>query len=439
MWKEVAAKGTTATLAFSFFAIFCFFYHFGDLPSKDIIRAACILILLANMLRFWVSKKIGPEIVATKKNKELLKISVWINSIGWSAIFSTVALESSHEPFAFGIMITLMAGFLTSSIVTLSYDKSIYFPFQYIILIPLITTFLYSYYAKVNPNGVYLAMFFAFYFFYQLKQYRIYRQQLIERFSYQLDLEVSYEELKKGQKAFVEQTAKLIHASKISALGEMAGGLAHEVNNSLMVILGSTQQIERQLKNKGSMDETVKSKMEQTTNSIMKIKTVIEGLKSFSLQMEPSVKETTELKELVQRTLLYCQELIHAHGIKFEISDIPDVQIKCQPFQIIQILFNLTKNADDAVSGLRPADKWIKYEFEVKGHDVFIRVKNGGAKIPHENVERLFQPFFTTKEVNQGTGLSLSIAKGLAMEHKGDLYYAPEFGNTTFTLKLPII
>ena len=335
-------------------------------------------------------------------------------------------------------MITLMTGFITASIITLSYDKMIYFPFQILILTPMLVNSFYLYYSGKNEVGLIFGVFFCFYFFYQVRQYKSYRSQLIERFNNQIDLKLSYDELKRNQEAFVEQTAKLLHASKISALGEMAGGLAHEVNNSLMVILGSTQQIERQMKTKHLMDQALQGKFDQSTNSIMKIKTVIEGLKQFSLQMEPSPKEATDLNELIQRTLPYCQELLSAHNVRFEIDSIPEVLVKCQPFQIIQILFNLTKNADDAMMRLQNDKKWIRYQFDTDKEFVYISVKNGGPKIAEENIDRLFQPFFTTKDVGQGTGLSLSISKGYAMDHKGDLYLDTHQHDTTFVLKLPI-
>ena len=438
MWKEVAGKGTTATLTFNFFAIMVYFYHFGNLPSVELIKGSCLLILLANILRLWISKKMISKSLITKENQNLLRFSIALNAIGWSVIFSTVTLQATNNPMPFAIMITLVAGFLSASIVTLAYDKMIFFPFQLIILVPMNVIFIYLYLTGKNTEGIYFSLIFTFFFFYQLKQYLEYRKQLTQRFNYQLDLEVSYNEVKKDQKNFINQTAKLIHASKIAALGEMAGGLAHEINNSLMVILGSTQQVERQIITNGMMDSIIETKMNQTFKSIMKIKSVIEGLKSFSLQMEPAQKEVVSLNDIIQRTLLYCQELLSAHKVRLETDAIPEVKLKCSPFQIIQILFNLTKNADDALMNAEGIDYWIKYHFKVKNDFLYISVSNSGPLISQEKVEKLFQPFFTTKDIGLGTGLSLSISKGFALDHKGDLYLEGNSINTTFTLKLPI-
>jgi len=154
--------------------------------------------------------------------------------------------------------------------------------------------------------------------------------------------------------------------------------------------------------------------------------------------MEPQPKEVVALKEVIERTLSYTHELLKAHEIKFSSSEIPDVKIHCHPFQITQILFNLTKNADEAMMSLPVDERWLKYEFVAYPDHILIKVMNGGPQIPPEFHMRLFQPFFSTKEVNQGTGLSLSTSKGIAMDHKGDLYF--EYNqNTTFVLKLPIV
>ena len=241
-----------------------------------------------------------------------------------------------------------------------------------------------------------------------------------------------------AQTALIEQTSQLIHASKISALGEMAGGLAHEINNSLMIILGSTQQIQREMGKTGELKPDVENKFRQSTASIMKIKSVIEGLKQFSLQMGPQPKEDIPLREIIERTMSYTAELLKAHQTKFIIENIPDVSIHCHPFQMTQVLFNLIKNADDAIVDSPPEGHWVKILFSKEGENILMRVVNGGAIVLEENVQKLFQPFFTTKDVGQGTGLSLSISKGIARDHKGDLYFEKN-RYTTFVLKLPTV
>jgi signal transduction histidine kinase len=436
MWKEVALKSRSAAIAFGALSIVVFFYHFNLINHQFHIQVACILAILSSIMRFMIAAKMITSEVATKEQVNTLRLTIWLNSLAWSFIFSISAYELNSNSFHFALLMAILTGFISSSIVTLAYDKSIFFPFQVLLIFPLMCVALYQYFTGLNLYGFHIFIIYLVLFLYQLKQYKDYRNQLMQRFETQLDLEFSFVELKKSQATLVDQTAKLIHASKISALSEMAGGLAHEVNNSLMVIMGSAQQVQRELKRSDLLTASIDSKIQQSTNAILKIKAVIEGLKYFSLQMGPQPKEPVELKEIINRTLSYTHELVKAHNISFSVDPIPDVQILCHPFQITQILFNITKNADDAMSSL-VGPKWLKYEFERAGDDILIRIINNGTPIPPENHMKLFQPFFSTKDVNKGSGLSLSVAKGIAMDHHGDLYYVDE-EFTTFVLKLPV-
>lgn len=437
LWKEVAQKSGPAALAFSGVGIFVFFYYFHLEEYKLYMRASVFLVLVANILRLYISKKISK--LKNKFDSEInyLRFSIWLNSLSWSVIFSLASWGLQSSGWHYAVMITILTGFVAASIVTLAYDKSIFFPFQVLMLFPIIAISSYQYLKGLNPYAHYLVITYCICYVYQIRQYKDYRFGLMQRFNALLDLEFSFGELKKSQNSLVEQTAKLIHSSKISALSNMAGGLAHEVNNSLMIILGSTQQIQRELTKKEVLSESIQEKFKHSTDAIMKIKGVIEGLKYFSMEMEPQPKEIVSLKEVIERTLSYTHELMKAHEIKFSSSEVPKVNILCHPFQITQILFNLTKNADDAMMVLPSRDRWINFEFVVYPDYVLVKVINGGPQIPAENHMRLFQPFFSTKEVNQGTGLSLSTSKGIAMDHRGDLYFEDN-QNTTFVLKLPI-
>jgi signal transduction histidine kinase len=437
LWKEVALKSRPAAFAFSCIAVFIFFYYFELREYKNIIRTACVFVFLANIMRFWVSRKIHTAKDSFEKEINLIRSSIWLNSLSWSVIFAIGAYGLNSSGWHFAIMVTILTGYVASSIVTLSYDKSIFYPFQVLCLFPVIIISLWQYFSGLNPFAHYLVITYSVCYLYQIRQYKDYRFQLMQRFNALLDLEFSFRELKKSQSSLVEQTAKLIHASKISALSAMAGGLAHEVNNSLMIILGSTQQIQREMNKTDVISPSITEKFRQSTDAIMKIKGVIEGLKYFSLEMEPQPKEVVPLKEVIERTLSYTHELLKAHDIRFSSSEVPDVKIYCHPFQITQILFNLTRNADDAIMNLPSEKRWLKYEFVMYPEYILIKVMNGGPQIPPELHMRLFQPFFSTKEVNQGTGLSLSTSKGIAMDHKGDLYFEDN-QNTTFVLKLPL-
>jgi signal transduction histidine kinase len=429
LWKEVAHKSRASALVFSFVALFVYFYHFNLIQFKLYVQLASGLVILIMALRIWIAAKIAhqPEIHTTQKN--ILRFSIWINAVAWMVILTLSSYELKSTGPDFVVLISIFTGAVAGSIITLAYDKSIFFPYQMLMILPMIAVVGYQHATGIIHHGHYLMLIYSLYFLYQIRQYKDYRSQLMQRFNTQLDLEISFKELTK-------QTEKLIQVSKSTALSEMAGGLAHEVNNSLMVILGSTQQVQRELKKHGQLTNFIDYKLIQSKVAINKIKSVIDGLKYFSMQMEPQPKEVLPLREVIERTLTYSYELLKAHGIEITVGEVPEVNILCQPFQITQILFNITKNADDAMVD-NIGDKWLRYDFEITKSNVLIKVSNNGAPIRPQNITKLFQPFFSTKDVNQGTGLSLSSAKGMAMDHKGDLYF--EDGRyTKFVLKLPL-
>ena len=436
LWKEVANKGPSACAGFILAAIFVFFQYFGLIKFKTLIQTASVVAILSNIGRFYLSRKIFRE-GPLPGNIVLLKIAIWINAVAWGVVFFFTAYELDFFGLNFILMLVMMVGFGAASLVTLGYDKSIYFPFQILTVLPVMCLSLYEGLKGNYPGAEYLAFLLLIFIFYQLKQFKSYRSEILERFRYQIELEESLDEVERSKEALIEQTAKLVHASQISALGDMAGGLAHEVNNSLQVIMGSTQQIQRELSHNNSHTSSIENKLKQSLLAIQKIKSVIEGLKYFSLQMEPQQKETVPLEDIIQRALNYTFELTQAHHIRFNRQDTPKVKITCHPFQITQIIFNLIKNADDALNDTPHENRWIDISYELEKDCILIKIKNGGRLITPENQNKLFRPFFSTKEINQGSGLSLSVSRGIALDHKGDLFYDETQKFTTFILKLP--
>lgn len=436
MWREVAEKGVAAAFTFSTFAIIVFFYHYGIREHKTTIQIFSVIAILSNIARLVLTRLILKTTEISRKHKNLLRACIWSNTFAWSAIFTIGVWTLKGTGSDFAILVTMISGFVGASIVTLSADKTIFLPFQILMLTPLALISYYHWRTGDNPSGIYLVISCVMFLLYQLKQMKTYRYNMIQRFNYQLDLEKSLKEVKDAQQALVNQTASLLHNSKITALGEMAGGLSHEVNNSLQVLLTASQQIQRELIKKEIVSPSLQSKLDQMLTSISKIKNVIDGLRYFSQEMESGPMEVVSLRQVIDQTMAFTRELLSAHNVRLNINEIPDLKIDCHPFQIAHILFNLIKNADDAIRFI-PEDKWIEVSFKVDEKCVLIFVKNSGPPIRPEVEQKLFQPFFSTKDVNVGTGLSLSISRGMALGHKGELIYLSGERHTTFLLKLP--
>ena len=338
----------------------------------------------------------------------------------------------------FIVVTTMLAGFLAASLVTLSYDKILFLPFQMLMLLPQVGIITYMYYFE-EINALALIPIYLMYFVYQLRQFKDFSTQMKQRFSYQLDLEQSNKELQVSQDALINQTTKLVHTSRLAALGEMSAGIAHEVNNPLAIISGSIQQIERIIRRGENSPEKILDLSTKTLGSIERVTKIINGLRHFSQQSDSNPRVVTGLRDIIEDTNNFCFELLSARHIKLQIEPIPEVRIECHPIHISQVLINLIKNAEDALdSEMREEERYVRLSFAQENGIVLISVMNGGEPIPKNLHDKLFQPFFTTKPVGKGTGLGLSISHGLMREHKGDLVLDTNSHKTTFIMQLPI-
>ena len=436
--KEVASKCVASSVAFCFFGILIYFYGFRTREYFPVIRIMCIFIVASSFLRIYFSKRIVRD-YEPQASWTALKITIWVNAMAWSTIFLLTTYELKAQGSNFAVMLAIMTGFLSASILTLAYDKTLFFPYNLVTLLPQIALFTYAGMIHSNEYGYMLAMTYSIYLAYQYKQYQDYRKQVITSFNYQLDLEHSLKELKESKEGLFNQTAKLMHTSRIAALGEMAAGLAHEINNPLMIIQGSSEQIERSLRENKTDSEMILNRIIKAKSSIFKIKEIIEGLQFFAQEIKTPHEEEVELGVVVNKTLHICSEMLKAHEVKLQVSEHLPAIVAGNPIQLSQVIYNLIKNADDAVIKLDDADeRWISINLELGYQSVKLKITNGGPKILPDYTKKLLQPFFTTKDIGKGIGLSLSISRGITLEHRGDLYLEPHTDNTTFTLELPL-
>jgi two-component system, NtrC family, sensor kinase len=228
-----------------------------------------------------------------------------------------------------------------------------------------------------------------------------------------------------------------IQASKMATLGEVAGGVAHEINTPLGIIQMRAEQLKDQIEKKRLNFAVLSECVESIEKTVQRISKIVKGLKSFSRDGSQAPFEPTPLRALVQETLDLASERFRFAGIAIEVVIDESLEAECRSVQISQVLLNLLNNAHDAIQHL--PQKWIRLEAEIKpGSDmIHLSVTDSGNGIPDAIAEKLMQPFFTTKEVGQGTGLGLSISLGIAADHQGSLYLDRSCSNTRFVLTLP--
>lgn len=237
-------------------------------------------------------------------------------------------------------------------------------------------------------------------------------------------------------KIIEDQKVKMIQASRLYALGEMAAGISHEINNPLAIIRGTTQLLGRALSqdkvDKVVIQETV-AKIESTVDRISK---VISGLKSFARDGENDPFVRVSLDTVISDSLELCQTRFRNAGVQVDIvpSD-EDILVECRPVQLSQVLLNLLNNAFDALQ--KSAVKKIRIEKITHTNNVVIKIFDTGTGVPKQIRDRIMEPFFTTKGPFKGMGLGLSLSKGIVESHKGTLLLSEEQGETCFSITLP--
>jgi signal transduction histidine kinase len=235
----------------------------------------------------------------------------------------------------------------------------------------------------------------------------------------------------------IEEHRKILVANaKMSSLGEMASGVAHEINNPLFILSGITEQMKRKNFNEDYTLESRFNDLSKIDKSVERIIKIVRGLKVFSRNSENDPFEKTSIKEIFLDTLEICNEKIKNLDIKFIVDYSEDISIVCKSTQISQVFINLIGNSCDAIALLDV--KWIEFKAERKDNTVVISVKDSGGGISSEVIDKMMQPFFTTKVAGKGTGLGLSISKRIIKEHNGKLYYDKMSTNTKFVIELPI-
>ncbi|MCM0606862.1 MAG: HAMP domain-containing histidine kinase [Xanthomonadaceae bacterium] len=231
------------------------------------------------------------------------------------------------------------------------------------------------------------------------------------------------------------QKEKTLSASKMSSLGEMAGGIAHEINNPLTIIIGKIELIGIKVKNGSITPEQLAVELSKIHATCQRIDRIIRGLRNFSRDGEQDPFVESNIKQIFDDTLELCRARFNNLGIDLKISVDPMITAECRTVQISQIILNLLNNSIHAVENLDK--KWITLEASVKENSIMIEVTDSGSGIPKHIAEKLSQPFFTTKEIGKGTGLGLSISRGIAEQHGGSLKLDTECKNTSFKLLIP--
>ncbi|MCP4347719.1 MAG: PAS domain S-box protein [Desulfobacterales bacterium] len=261
------------------------------------------------------------------------------------------------------------------------------------------------------------------------------------------DRKTAEENLKQAYKKLKQTQTQLVQTAKLASIGELAAGVAHELNQPLMVIRLNSQSVTR-LINKGKSDPEVLAKpLEAVERNTKRMANIINHLRIFSRQSHAEFMPV-DVNTVIENSFLMVGEQLRLKNIEVEKHLFPDIpKINGDINKLEQVFLNCITNARHAIGEMtegkanNPGRIEIISRISDKRKDcVEILIKDNGTGIPQENIEKIFDPFFTTKEVGKGTGLGLSISYGIIRDHQGEIEVAETSENgTSVRIRLPVI
>lgn len=254
--------------------------------------------------------------------------------------------------------------------------------------------------------------------------------QKIDDFIVIMSIDITRE--RKIQEQLDQQLKLELRNTTLSSLGEMAASVAHEINNPLMIILGQTNLLKKMVIDK-KFDE-IPLKLEKIVNMSERINRIVKSMKYISRDGTDDDFEHFSFEVMFNNVLEICAERLIFNSIQLKIVGNVKTIIYGQQVLLSQVILNLITNSIDAISHLK--DKQINVHLELVNEFVKITFSDSGEGVPKEIEDKIFNPFFTTKEIGKGTGLGLSICKSIVEKQKGKIYLIRNQSSTEFVIEL---
>lgn len=281
------------------------------------------------------------------------------------------------------------------------------------------------------------------------------------------ELKLANERLQQANLQLSEAQAKLLQSERLASIGQLAAGVAHEINNPIGYIFSNFGSLEKYVKQLFEMlaayeqceqhiadpavcarlavlreeielaylKEDIPSLMSESREGIERVRKIVQDLKDFSRVDARQEWEWANLHKGIDSTLnIVNNEIKYKADVVKLYSSLPDVE--CLPSELNQVFMNLLVNAAHAIGSTRGT---ITIRTGVQDDDVLVEIEDNGSGIAPEHLPRIFDPFFTTKPVGKGTGLGLSLAYGIVQKHHGQIEVTSNFGSgTAFKIRIPV-
>jgi PAS domain S-box-containing protein len=228
--------------------------------------------------------------------------------------------------------------------------------------------------------------------------------------------------------------AHVVQSAKLSAIGQMIAGVAHELNNPLTTIIGYTQLLQA-----CQADDTVQADLQRIYDGASRAQRIVQNLLTFSRQKKPE-RTPTDVNEVIEHTMTLRGYQLQEDDVEV-ITDLADnlPWTMADGYQLEQVFLNIVNNADQAMSLLSGKRVLTVTSALTDANTIRITFSDTGGGIPQAILDKVFDPFFTTRDVGLGTGLGLSIAHGIVQEHGGRIWAESTPGEgATFVIELPV-
>jgi C4-dicarboxylate-specific signal transduction histidine kinase len=252
-------------------------------------------------------------------------------------------------------------------------------------------------------------------------------------------------ELERANGELKDATAQLIQSEKLSALGELTAGVAHELKQPLNGIKIISQSLLKDIERGQFEKEELGEDLQDVVNQVNKMADIIDHMRIFTRSSEGTVHESIDINSIVEGAFKFLGQQLKNHNIEVGEdlgSDLP--KVAGDPNRLEQVFLNLISNARNAVEGNGKEKKRIDirtYADNTNGDSaVVMEVSDNGEGVPEHAKEKIFQPFFTTNAPGKGTGLGLSVSSKIIEEHRGRLELDSTVGEgATFRMILPAV
>jgi signal transduction histidine kinase len=230
--------------------------------------------------------------------------------------------------------------------------------------------------------------------------------------------------IRRTEEALQEKQAQVVHAGRLTAMGEMATGIAHEINQPLAIIRVAADGLKAYFDEKEANSEEAHA-ARKIISQVERTAAIIDNMRAF-VRNGIEELETIDIRDPVEKALSFFREQFRIHGIRLHV-DLPDnpLMVRINPNKFEQIMVNFLSNARYAVEKKSPPDDdkmiFVRLISDVSYDTAILEVEDNGTGMSQKVLERCMEPFYTTKEVGEGTGLGLSIAHSIAREFHAEI------------------